>query len=84
MTHSDTVVDGDGIELGSIAAHLLNLLTHNLSCLMQMGVTRNELLNELTMAMIGLPNCSRFMPVATQRARAPAMRRPSVHTALLN
>ncbi len=36
------------------------------------------------MAIMGLPNCSCFMPVATQRARAPAILRPSVHTALRN
>ena len=34
--------------------------------------------------MIGLPNISRFMPLAIQSARAPAIRRPSVHWALLN
>ena len=36
------------------------------------------------MAMIGLPNISRFIPFAIQSARAPAIRRPSVHWALLN
>ena len=37
-----------------------------------------------TMAMIGLPICSCFIPAATQRALAPAILLPSVQTALLN
>ena len=43
MTHRDTVVDGDGIEFCSVAAHLLNLLTDNLSNLVEMGMTWYEL-----------------------------------------
>ena len=43
MAHRDTVVDGDGIELCRIAAHLLYLLTHDLSDLVQMGMTRDKL-----------------------------------------
>ena len=35
-------------------------------------------------AMMGLPNISRFIPLAIHNARAPAIRRPSVHWALLN
>jgi len=40
--------------------------------------------NELTMAIMGLPNCSFFMPSAHHNARAPAIRRPSVQSELLN
>ena len=36
------------------------------------------------MAIIGLPNCSCFIPAATQSARAPAILLPSVQTLLLN
>ena len=36
------------------------------------------------MAMIGLPNCSCFIPAATQSALAPAILLPSVQTLLLN
>jgi len=36
------------------------------------------------MAIIGLPNCSSFMPLARHNARAPAMRLPSVLYELLN
>jgi hypothetical protein len=36
------------------------------------------------MAMMGLPICSRFMPLATHNARAPAMRRPCVLNELRN
>ena len=43
MSHGDAVVDGDGVEFGCIASHLLNLRFHNLSCLMQVGVTWNKL-----------------------------------------
>ena len=39
--------------------------------------------NELTTAIIGRPSCSSVMPLARHRARAPAMRRPSVLVALL-
>ena len=43
MSHSDTIVNGDGVELGSIATHTLNFLLHNLSNLMQMCVTWHKL-----------------------------------------
>ena len=43
MTHGNTIVNSYGIELGSIAAHLLDFLTYNLPNLMQVGMTRNEL-----------------------------------------
>ena len=36
------------------------------------------------MAIIGLPNCSSFRPLARHKARAPAMRLPSVLYELLN
>ena len=36
------------------------------------------------MDIIGLPNCSSFMPLARHKARAPAMRLPSVLYELLN
>ena len=38
--------------------------------------------NELTMAMMGLPICSSVIPFALQRALAPAIRRPAVLAAL--
>ena len=40
--------------------------------------------NELAMPMTGRPNCSSRMPLARQRLRAPAIRRPVVVTALLS
>ena len=43
MAHGNTIVNGYGVELGSIAAHLLYLLTDNLSNLMQMGMARYKL-----------------------------------------
>ncbi len=38
--------------------------------------------NELAMAMMGLPICSRVIPLACHNARAPAMSRPCVLVAL--
>ena len=43
MTHGDTIVDGNRVKLCSVAAHLLDLFPHNLSDLMQMGVTWHKL-----------------------------------------
>ena len=43
MSHGNTVIDGDGVELCCIASHLFNFLFHDLSSLMQMSVTRNKL-----------------------------------------
>ena len=43
MSHRDTIVNGNGIELSGIAAHLFNLFTDNLSYLVQMGMTRYKL-----------------------------------------
>ena len=43
MTHSDTIVDGYRIELCSVTAHLLNFFTHDLTNLMQMGMTWHKL-----------------------------------------
>ena len=43
MSHGDTVVDGDGIEFGGIAAHGLYLLLDDLSDFMQMGMSRHKL-----------------------------------------
>ena len=43
MTHSYTIVDGNGIELCGIAAHLLYLFAYYLTNLMQMGMTWHEL-----------------------------------------
>ena len=40
--------------------------------------------NEFTIAIIGLPNCSSFIPLARHSARAPAILRPSVLNELLN
>ena len=39
---------------------------------------------EFAMAMMGLPNCSSFMPFARQRARAPAIFLPCVLNELRN
>ena len=47
-------------------------------------ITGTIWVKELTMAIIGLPNCSSFIPLARQRLRAPAIRRPSVVVALRN
>ena len=43
VPHGDAVVNGDGVELGCIAAHALNLLAHYLPYLVQMGMTRHKL-----------------------------------------
>ena len=43
MTHGNTIVNGNGIELCRIAAQLLNLLTDNLTDLMEVGMTRHKL-----------------------------------------
>ena len=43
VTHGDTIIDGDGVELGGITAHLLNLLTDYLTNLMEVGMTGHEL-----------------------------------------
>ena len=43
MPHSNSVINGDGIELCCIATKFLNLRLYNLSRLMQMGMTRYEL-----------------------------------------
>ena len=39
--------------------------------------------NELTMPMTGIPNCSSFIPLALHKLLAPAIRRPVIVTALL-
>ena len=39
MSHCNTIIDGNGVEFGSIATQLLNLSLDNLSRLMQMRVT---------------------------------------------
>ena len=43
VPHGNAIIDGDGIELSRIAAHLLYFLTDNLSYLMQMGMARHKL-----------------------------------------
>ena len=43
MTHGNTVVDGDSVEFGSIAAKLLDLGLDDLADLMKVSVTWNEL-----------------------------------------
>ena len=43
MAHCNTVVDGDGVELSSIAAEFFNLLLDNLSYLVEVCMSRNEL-----------------------------------------
>ena len=43
MSHGDTVINGDGIELSGITAHLLDFLADDLSYLMQMRMTRHKL-----------------------------------------
>ena len=43
MSHGNAVVDGYGVKLSSITAHLLYFCFHYLTCLMQMGVTWNKL-----------------------------------------
>ena len=43
MAHSDTVVDGDGVELGCKTALLLDKLLDVLSYLVQMNVTGHHL-----------------------------------------
>ena len=43
MTHRNTVVDGNGIELSGITAHLLDFLTYYLTNLVQVRMTRHKL-----------------------------------------
>jgi hypothetical protein len=43
MSHGDAIVNGYGVKLGSVAAKLLDFSLDNLSDLMKMSVTRDEL-----------------------------------------
>ena len=43
MPHRDTIVDGNSVELGGIATHLLDFLADYLAYLVQMGMTRHKL-----------------------------------------
>ena len=43
MPHRDTVVNGNGIELSGIAAHLLDFFTYYLTNLVQMRMTWHKL-----------------------------------------
>ena len=43
MPHGNTVIDGNGIELGGKTAHLLNLSLDNLTNFMQMRMPRHKL-----------------------------------------
>ena len=43
VSHCNTIVNGNGVELGSIATKFLNLAFHYLARLVQMGVSRNKL-----------------------------------------
>src|SRR5690606_24118988 len=43
MSHGDTIIYGDGVELGSETAQLLNLLLHHLPDLVQMHMSRHKL-----------------------------------------
>ena len=60
VSHSDTVVNGDGVELGSIATHTLNFLLHNLSNLMQMCVTWYKLCERVDNSNNGLAKLFMF------------------------
>ena len=43
MSHGNTVVDGNGIELSGIEAHFLYFFTDNLTDFMQVCMTRHKL-----------------------------------------
>jgi hypothetical protein len=43
MPHGNAVINGNGIELGSVATHFLYLLTDYLSYLMQVRMAWNKL-----------------------------------------
>ena len=43
MSHSNTIVNGNSIELCGITAHFLDFGFYNLPYLMKMGVTRHKL-----------------------------------------
>ena len=54
MSHGDSVVNGYRIELGSIAAQLLNLGLHNLTNLVQMGMAGHKLCKRIDNCYDGL------------------------------
>ena len=43
MSHRDTIINGDGVKLGRITTHTLNLFPDDLSDLMKMRMTGNKL-----------------------------------------
>ena len=43
MPHGNTIINGNGIKLGSIASHAFNLCFHQLSNLMQVCMTGHKL-----------------------------------------
>ncbi|MDF5827735.1 hypothetical protein P4233_06965 [Pseudomonas aeruginosa] len=77
MAHGDAVVDGDGVEFLGHAAGLLDLAGDQLAEVLQVHVAGHELGEGVAMA-IGFLKSSSFIPVARQRARAPAMSWPWV------
>ena len=78
VTHSNTVVNGNGVELRSIAALSLYLLLHYLSYLVEMGVTRHKLGERINYSNDGLAKlfalhaCSN--PQGTSPCHAPSFR----------
>ena len=55
MPHGNTVIDGDGVEFGSVAAQFLNLLFHQLAGFVQMRVSRDKLCERIGNGYDGLP-----------------------------
>ena len=72
MPHRNAVVNGNRIEFGSKAALLFYLFLYKLTYLVQMHMSRHKLVKELTIAIMGFPICSFFMPLAsTTRGHLP-------------
>ena len=75
MPHGDSVVHGDGVELDSKATTGVNDVLDSLANLVKVDVSQGKLGEGISDRDDGLLN-SVFLPVARQRARAPAIRRP--------
>ena len=83
VPHGDPVVDGDGVELGGETAARFDALFDLLADLVQVHVARDQLRERIGDADDRPAELFSRMPLARQRLRAPAIRRPVVVMALL-
>ena len=77
MSHGDTIIDGNGIELSSKIASLLEDLLHLLSDMVQVGMTGNKLGERVGNAKNRFPKLTLFHPVGTPEA--PCSRHSASH-----